>query len=478
MAAKLKVDELESVDGSTNLILNNSVTMAATKTLPAASLTGALPAISAANLTAIPAANITGTIAAVSGVNLTALNATNLGSGTVPTARLGSGTASSSTFLRGDGSWQTAGSTSASDLTSGTLPMARLSGTLPALNASALTAIPAANITGTLPAIDGSNLTGVSAQGRNLIINGGFDVWQRGTSATHASSYLADRWKNYHSVAEAVSRQAFTPGQTDVDGFPTYYARHGGGSAAWYVLDQRIENVRLTAGKEVTISYWMKGSSAFTNAGAYTQNFGSGGSGEVFSANLTHSITTSWAKHTTTWTMPSITGKTIGANNYLMISILRANLTNVTVEIANVQLEIGGSATDFEQRTYAEELRLCQRYYQRYGYPKPFVTSASANFIDCTQFGWCLPLDADDVGTHHILPVEMRTTPTCSITESHIELSNNYQNYTSGNTLQVQSSSSTHMTMHFDTAEGLDTNHILVFSFQNAAGFYDLSAEL
>ena len=106
MAAKLKVDELESVDGSTNLILNNSVTMAATKTLPAASLTGALPAIS--------------------GASLTALNATNLGSGTVPTARLGSGTASNSVFLRGDGSWQTAGSTSASDLTSGTLPIARI----------------------------------------------------------------------------------------------------------------------------------------------------------------------------------------------------------------------------------------------------------------------------------------------------------------------------------------------------------------
>ena len=40
MAAKLKVDQVESVDGSTNIILNNSVTMASGKTLPAASLTG------------------------------------------------------------------------------------------------------------------------------------------------------------------------------------------------------------------------------------------------------------------------------------------------------------------------------------------------------------------------------------------------------------------------------------------------------
>ena len=54
-------------------------------------------------------------------------------------------------------------SNNASALTTGTLPMARLSGTLPALNASALTAIPAANITGTLPAISGANLTNLTS---------------------------------------------------------------------------------------------------------------------------------------------------------------------------------------------------------------------------------------------------------------------------------------------------------------------------
>lgn len=53
-------------------------------------------------LTNLTAGNLTGTYAALDGSLITLLNASNLGSGTVPTARLGSGTASSTTFLSGD----------------------------------------------------------------------------------------------------------------------------------------------------------------------------------------------------------------------------------------------------------------------------------------------------------------------------------------------------------------------------------------
>ena len=57
-------------------------------------------------------------IATGNGSGLTAINASNIGSGTVPTARLGSGTASSSTFLRGDSTFQTVNT----DLVSDTSP--------------------------------------------------------------------------------------------------------------------------------------------------------------------------------------------------------------------------------------------------------------------------------------------------------------------------------------------------------------------
>ena len=88
MASLLKVDKLDP-QGGTALEIGTS---GDTISIPS----GATLDISASTLT--PPA----TMPASSGINFTALNATNLGSGTVPTARLGSGTASSSTVLYGD----------------------------------------------------------------------------------------------------------------------------------------------------------------------------------------------------------------------------------------------------------------------------------------------------------------------------------------------------------------------------------------
>jgi hypothetical protein len=60
---------------------------------------------------------------------------------------------------------------------------------------------------------------------RNKLINGNFDIWQRGTSFTIAAGefgYTADRWiiSNTTNQSVTISRQAMTLGQTDVPGSP------------------------------------------------------------------------------------------------------------------------------------------------------------------------------------------------------------------------------------------------------------------
>jgi len=95
MASVLKVDKLDPQSGTALEIGTSGDTIS----IPS----GATLDISASTLT--PPA----TMPASSGINFTALNATNLGSGTVPTARLGTGTASSSVFLAGDNTWAAAG---------------------------------------------------------------------------------------------------------------------------------------------------------------------------------------------------------------------------------------------------------------------------------------------------------------------------------------------------------------------------------
>jgi hypothetical protein len=94
MASVLKVDKLDPQSGTALEIGTSGDTVS----IPS----GATLDISASTLT--PPA----TMPASSGINFTALNATNLGSGTVPTARLGTGTADSSTFLRGDQTYASA----------------------------------------------------------------------------------------------------------------------------------------------------------------------------------------------------------------------------------------------------------------------------------------------------------------------------------------------------------------------------------
>ena len=233
--------------------------------------------------------------------------------------------------------------------------------------------------------------------GKNLIINGDFSVWQRGTSQTTDGYGSADRAQSFATgSAMSITQQAFTLGQTDVPNNPKYFFRDAvtsvAGAGNGVTTGQNIEDVTKTSGKEVTLSFWAKADAAKNIATEFFQNFGTGGSPSASVTGIgstTHSLTTSWQKFTTTVTIPSVSGKTLGSNNNNYLRLIfwfeagsdfdaRTNSLGQqsgTFDIANVQLEFGDTATEFEYVHPADQLARCQRYFEILG------QGTAANFL-------------------------------------------------------------------------------------------------
>ena len=266
----------------------------------------------------------------------------------------------------------------------------------------------------------------------NTIINGDFDIWQKGTSQTAAGFGSADRWTvALVGSSMTFNRQTFTLGQTAVPDNPVYYSKAdvasvaGAGNLA--SIQQRIEGVQTFAGTTATLSFWAKTDTAKNMAVEFKQNFGTGGSPstQVTSINVTTiALTTAWTKYFFNVTVPSITGKTLGSdgNDYLgLIFWLEAGSTyNArtnslgnqagTFEISHVQLEAGEIASPFEYRSVGEELALCQRYFQK-NYDKDVFAGTSGISPNTNQGSWGRA-NTGIIGFTTHFPVTMRGTPT------------------------------------------------------------------
>jgi ribosomal protein L27 len=237
---------------------------------------------------------------------------------------------------------------------------------------------------GTVLVADSTTSTGLAWQpygaiqvaGKNKIINGDFGIWQRGTSFTPMSNgtYGPDRWIfGLLSDVANVSRQAFTPndiasiGYGDAQYFMRMEVVSSNGSAR---VEQKIEDVRTLANQSVTVSLWAKANTTTSLDLLFLQNFGSGGSSQITLVSQAVTLTTSWQRFSKTFTIPSVSGKTIGTGSYLALA-LRETIasTNVTFDFWGVQVEAGPIATPFTTATgtIQGELAACQRYYYKIG---------------------------------------------------------------------------------------------------------------
>lgn len=188
---------------------------------------------------------------------------------------------------------------------------------------------------------------------RNMVTNGGFDVWQRGTSFTGAG-YTSDRW--IISTSESATAVTKTASRDKRNTLKITF-----GSVVSCNLDQRIEAFGNVGYNEpVTLSFYVKGSKATTGDFCRIRNHTTSTTLET----LYYDITTSWTKVTKTFSANSTWAKDDVARLYLFSAASSNWSSSDYVEFSDVQLEVGDTATPFEHRSYGDELARCQRYYE------------------------------------------------------------------------------------------------------------------
>lgn len=215
---------------------------------------------------------------------------------------------------------------------------------------------------------------------KNRIINGNFSVAQRGTTyaLTNSVAYgSVDRWVAYQGVtANGVANQV----ASGLTGFQ-YALKLGRNNAAvttgninTYTILETVNSIPL-AGQTVTLSFYAKAGANFSaTSNLLTAQLYSGTGTDQSAASLgswtgssvfisaTQAITTSWVRYTFTGSV-SASATQIGLQ-FLYTPTGTAGADD-NLYITGVQLEIGSTATSFENRPYGMELALCQRYYYR-----------------------------------------------------------------------------------------------------------------
>jgi hypothetical protein len=328
--------------------------------------------------------------------------------------------------------------------------------------------------------INGDN---VSPYGmKNKLINGGFDIWQRGTSFSNWSSfsYLVDRWRiGFDATSPAgisLTQGTFTPGQTAVAGDPKYYLIYtfpNTGSPTNYIRSD-LEGARTFAGRTCTFSFWAAVPSGTMSVGvAICQEFGTGGSPSsgVYPAQTNYTVTTTWQRFVLTVSMPSISGKTLGTNGDDRIWPAIWFPTNAagTIWLANMQLEDGSVATPFERRPLATELALCQRYYYRMS---PVTTGDSVLFgSGCNESSTVA--DAA-MGS---FPTTMRSIPTATLGTAVSWFSPSGS--TVATTIRTNRCSTTTASLYLNITGATAGQGGVIFSNSNTSyGYIEFSAEL
>jgi hypothetical protein len=307
----------------------------------------------------------------------------------------------------------------------------------------------ATKLSGNLPALNGASLTSVNAVNsgkKNIIINGGMQINQRGAGALTINSgslqYPCDRFAargvssagvfTLEKVTDSPAgftnslKATVTTADSSLSGTESYrILQHIEGNNISYLNWGSSDN------QTATLSFKVKSSLTGTFGGA-VQN---GNFNRFVPFSYTISSANTWEDKTVT-----ITGDTTGTYQTDTDLAVRLNWSlgaaqlgtagtysgsakhgvtgqtqvistnGATWQVTGVQLELGSVATDFEHRSYGEELALCQRYF--------FRISGNASEARCIGLGFNQNTTLTNLYLN--FPVEMRSEVT--VTQAGVEV--------------------------------------------------------
>jgi len=208
---------------------------------------------------------------------------------------------------------------------------------------------------------------------RNFIINGTGIVCQRNGSNTSINTYAMDRWRTFGGPGGFTLSPRSDSGEGD--GYHIKFQRTSGNTQTNEMgLVQGIESYesKKLAGQEVTLSFRVRvgGDWSPTNFSAIVRTgtgnnenpIGMTGMLSSVTSGVISGLTTSFQTFTYTGTIPS--NATQVSVSFQWTPVGTAGAADY-VEIREVQLELGSIATPYENRSYADQLRDCQRYFEK-----------------------------------------------------------------------------------------------------------------
>ena len=356
-------------------------------------------------------------------------------------------------------------------------------------------------------------------QSKNLILNGAFQIAQRGVSSNSSGYATVDRFEYRFGGTDEAPTQTqadITSGTPYELGFRKSYKiqngnqTSGAGASDNIYLRQRLEaQVIANSGWHyddsnsfVTLQFWVKSSVAQNFYGYLRSEDGT----LLLYPFETGSLTAdTWTK--VTKTIAGNASLTFDNNNLLGLEVVIAPFwgtdftgsvslnawgaygsgatrapdygsanddwyltNNATFEITGVQLEVGSVATDFEHRSFGQELDLCQRYYFRI----PYQGIASD--------GGVLIGTGKETGSSArvcvVFPQTMRAVPSCAASNL---LADDESSATSANTINQVLASTTEPDrgrIQFTGGSYSSANSISLATGQATAAYLEGSAEL